>query len=145
MAGACRGAAGEAADPRDAAAWYRKAAEQNLPQAQFDLGMLCADGEGVPRDEAEALRWLRRAAHQGHAEAQYHLGVRCRRATFGRQRSEATESRIEAYTWLLLAKEQGSREALVAWEQMALDMSAEEVAEGNLRAGRFGAPTSDAR
>lgn len=145
MAVASRGAAAGPREAGDAAVWYRKAAEQNLAQAQFDLGMLCADGEGVPRDEAEALRWLRKAAQQGHAEAQYHLGVRCRRATFGRQRPETTESRIEAYTWLLLAKEQGSREALVAWEQMALDMSAEEVAEGNLRAGRFGAPTSDAR
>lgn len=145
MAGACRGAAGESAAPGDAAAWYRKAAEQNLAQAQFDLGMLCADGQGVPRDEAEAMHWLRKAAHQGHADAQYHLGVRCRRATFGRQRPETTEARIEAYTWLLLAKEHGSREALVAWEQMALDMSAEEVAEGNQRAARFGAPTSDAR
>lgn len=140
MAVTCRDQTEGEADPDGAAQWYRKAAMQNHPQAQFDLGMLCAEGRGVPCDGLEALRWLRMAAEQGHADAQYQLGVRCRRATFGRPRTESTEARIEAYKWLLLAANQGGSEARAAWEQMALDMAAEEVAEGNLRAARFASP-----
>ena len=137
MAVTCSQETAGAADPDGAAEWYRKAAAQNHAQAQFDFGMLCAEGRGVPCDDAEALAWLRKAAQQGHADAQYQLGVRCRRATFGQPRAEAAESRIEAYKWLRLAADRGSAEALAAWEQMALDMSAEEVAEGNRRAGQF--------
>jgi TPR repeat protein len=142
MAVTCSCETDGAADLGGAAEWYRKAAAQNDAQAQFDLGMLCAEGRGVPCDDPEAFRWLQKAAHQGHADAQYQLGVRCRRATFGQPRSESAEARIEAYKWLLLAANQGSREAVAAWEQMALDMPAEEVAEGNLRAGQFASSTT---
>ena len=142
MAVTCSREGEGAPDPGGAAAWYHKAAEQNHAQAQFDFGMLCAEGRGVPCDEVEALRWLRKAAQQGHAAAQYEVGVRCRRTTFGRRRTDATESRIEAYKWLRLAAQQGSSDAVAAWEQMALDLSGEEVAEGNHRARQFVSSTS---
>jgi len=142
MAVTCSREGEGAPDPDGAAAWYRKAAEQNHAQAQFDFGMLCAEGRGVPCDEVEALRWLRKAAQQGHAAAQYEVGVRCRRTTFGRRRTDATESRIEAYKWLRLAAQQGSSDAVAAWEQMALDLTGEEVAEGNHRARQFVSSTS---
>jgi len=35
-----------------AASWYRKAAEQGRPLAQFNIGQLYASGEGVPNDSA---------------------------------------------------------------------------------------------
>lgn len=137
MAVTCSRETETAADLDAATAWYRKAAEQNHPQAQFELGMMFAERWGEPGDEIEALRWFRKAAQQGHADAQYEVGVRCRRATFGKPRSNAAEARIEAYTWLWLAAQQGSREAVAAWEQMALDLSGDEVAEGNRRAREF--------
>ena len=43
--------------------------------AQFNLGVMHADGRGVLKDEAEAVRWYRLAADQGHAGAQFNLGV----------------------------------------------------------------------
>ena len=54
----------------------RARAEQGDASAQFALGFMYADGEGVPQDDVEAVRWYRLAAEQGHAVAQSNLGVR---------------------------------------------------------------------
>lgn len=52
----------------------RKAAEGGNTEAQYRLGMIHADGDGVPLDYREAAKWLQRAANEGHAEAQEALG-----------------------------------------------------------------------
>ncbi|MGA3263770.1 MAG: tetratricopeptide repeat protein [Terracidiphilus sp.] len=44
------------------AIWFRKAAEQGLPDAQGELGGNYALGQGVPQDFAEAYFWLDLAA-----------------------------------------------------------------------------------
>ena len=44
---------------------YRKAAKQGDADAQYNLGVLYADGRGVRQDHAEAVRWYRKAAEQG--------------------------------------------------------------------------------
>ncbi len=41
-----------------AAAWYRKAAEQGDASAQFNLGVRYANGEGVPKDYVQAAKWF---------------------------------------------------------------------------------------
>ena len=46
-----------------------------MPGAQYNLGVMYDQGDGVTEDHAEALRWYRLAAEQGHAEAQFNLGV----------------------------------------------------------------------
>ena len=51
-----------------------RAAKQGDAQAQYNLGLMYADGRGVRRDDAEAVKWYRQAAAQGNAEAQYNLG-----------------------------------------------------------------------
>ena len=48
---------------------------RGTPDAQNNLGVMYANGEGVPEDDAEAVRWYRLAADQGDADAQYNLGV----------------------------------------------------------------------
>ncbi len=50
-------------------------AEQGSAKAQFNLGLMYADGEGVSQNDAEAVNWYRKAAEQGLADAQYNLGV----------------------------------------------------------------------
>jgi len=40
----------------------RAKAEQGDVSAQFNLGVMYDDGEGVPQDYAEAIRWYRVAA-----------------------------------------------------------------------------------
>ena len=37
--------------------WFKKAAEQEHPQAQFNLGVIFAEGEGVPQNNIKAYAW----------------------------------------------------------------------------------------
>ena len=67
---------GEAAGDRDTAlSWLRRAADQGLPQAQYNLGLIFENGTGVPRSQADATAWFRRAAEQGHVQAQLNLAT----------------------------------------------------------------------
>ena len=50
-------------------------ANQGHAYAQFNLGVMYANGEGVPEDDKEAVKWYRLAAEQGHAKAQYNLAL----------------------------------------------------------------------
>ena len=47
-----------------AASWYRKAAEQGLPEAQFNLGRMYVSGQGITADQSLAYVWLSLAAQQ---------------------------------------------------------------------------------
>ena len=42
--------------------WYRKAADQNLAEAQYNLGYCYANGQGVAKDYVEAYKWVNLAA-----------------------------------------------------------------------------------
>jgi len=53
---------------------YTTLAEQGVPQAQYHLGQLYADGKAVPQDYETAAMWYRRAADQGNAAAMDALG-----------------------------------------------------------------------
>jgi hypothetical protein len=54
---------------QQAAAWYRKAAEQGNAEAQFQLGHLYATGQGVEHDYTQSRHWIRQASMQGHEQA----------------------------------------------------------------------------
>ncbi len=54
---------------------WRPLAERGDAEAQHNLGLMYAKGEGVPRDDSEAVKWFRLAAEQGNANAQQTLGV----------------------------------------------------------------------
>ncbi len=69
------GLLGAPKDYKEAAKWYRKAAEQGDADAQFRLGVMYHEGEGVSQDYTEAAKWSRKAAEQGDASAQINLGV----------------------------------------------------------------------
>ncbi len=45
-------------DYAEAAAWFRKAAEQGDADSQGMLGALYGTGQGVPQDSAEGYFWL---------------------------------------------------------------------------------------
>ena len=52
----------------------REQAEQGMVEAQFFLGELHQQGEGVPQDKTEAAKWYWAAAEQGSDIAQSMLG-----------------------------------------------------------------------
>ena len=50
-------------------------AEQGDAIAQYNLGQMYYEGQGVPKDYKEAVKWYRLAAEQGNAGAQFNLGL----------------------------------------------------------------------
>jgi TPR repeat protein len=60
---------GIAQDKKEALKWFRKAADQGLPEAQYELGQLYQSGETVEKDRIESLKWYVLAANQKHPKA----------------------------------------------------------------------------
>jgi len=54
---------------------WRPLAEQGNGAAQYQVGILYAEGTGVEASDLIAAAWFQRAANQGVAVAQYNLGV----------------------------------------------------------------------
>jgi TPR repeat protein len=50
-------------------------AEQGHASAQYNLGLMYANGQGVPQDFKEAVKWWKLSAEQGFGNAQYDLGM----------------------------------------------------------------------
>ena len=74
-----------------AVGWYRKAADQGHPSAQFQLGCMYQQGRGtLPQSDALAVEWYRRAADQGYAPAQCSLGYFYERGRGGLRQNYAT-------------------------------------------------------
>ena len=67
-------AAYNAGDYETALQEWRPLAEQGNASAQYNLGIMYDNGDGVIRDYAEAVDWYRKAAEQGYADAQTNLG-----------------------------------------------------------------------
>jgi TPR repeat protein len=59
------GKRGVARNPVEAVKWFRKAAEQNHPVAQSNLGVCYERGDGVGKYEVESYKWYLLAAAQG--------------------------------------------------------------------------------
>jgi TPR repeat protein len=133
----CLAAASTPQDYALAVEWYFKAADQNHRLAQFNLGQMFAQGQGVQQNDSTAMMWIRRAANGGDAGAQFFLGDRYGRASVRESEGEAGESRIESYKWFKLAAAQGYRNAMTRSDSATLRMTREEVAEGNRRVDTF--------
>lgn len=93
--------------------WFRKAAEQGLADAQFNLGRIYGPADGlyrrsraVPEDYAEAAKWLGKAAAQDYAPAQVKLAELY--ASGGRG---LDQDYVRAYFWTQVAAENGSEPA----------------------------------
>jgi TPR repeat protein len=76
-------------------------AQEGIPEAQYNLGLMYDQGKGVPQDYAEAVKWYRRAAEQGDANAQYNLGQ------MYREGRGVPQNDAEAVKWFRKAAEQG--------------------------------------
>ena len=59
----------DAGDYATAMKEWRPLAEQGNANAQYNLGVMYANGNGVPQDDVEAVKWYRLAADQGDADA----------------------------------------------------------------------------
>ena len=101
----------------------RSAAEQGVARAQYNLGLMYANGRGVPEDDAEAVRWWRLAAEQGYAAAQNNLGDMYENG------QGVPEDHVPAYMWYNLAAAQGSEIAQSNKDLLEQRMTREQIAE----------------
>ena len=77
-------------------------ADQGGASAQFNLGLIYLEGQGVPQDGAEAVRWYRLAAEQGHAVSQNNLGL------MYVEGQAVSQDHVQAYKWCNLAASSGA-------------------------------------
>jgi TPR repeat protein len=122
---------GQPKDVKQAAYWYRRAAEQGLAEAQYSLGRLYATGKGVPHDEEQATMWVRSAASQGFPAAEERLGER-----YASGKGTTQDDRL-AYFWLTLAFLHGEKNAEKLRAAEAAKLKPADVNATDLQAQRW--------
>ncbi len=85
---------------------FKPLAEQGDATAQFNLGCMYAESQGVPQDYAEAMKWTRKAAAQGLASAQFNLGF------IYAEGQSVPQDYAKALKWYCKAAEQGTAKAM---------------------------------
>lgn len=81
---------------------FQDLSEQGYGKAQFMLGKIYFNGEGVPQDYEKAVKWYTKAAEEGVLDAQLEL-VKIYQEGFGDQKKDFSQ----AEKWQMRAAEQG--------------------------------------
>ena len=117
-------------NPMEAARWFRLAADQGHAEAQYQIGLTHYFGKDMPKNFDEAQWWFHKAAEQGHSNAQALLG--------NLLRFNVKEDPAEAYKWLSLAAAGTNNfDAKATLEELAREMTPDQIAEGKQRAAAF--------
>ncbi len=106
-------------------------AEQGDARAQFYLGVMYQNGQGVTKESAEAAKWYLRSTEQGHPDAQQNL------ALLYRNGDGAAQDYIRAHMWYSLAAGQGSAFAGIQRDLLAASMTPEQLTEAGRMAGEW--------
>ncbi len=100
---------------------FRSAAQRGSASAQFNLGSMYDNGQGVVQNYKEAVRWYTLAAQQGHEKAQQNLGV-----MFGSGRG-VLQDYIRAYMWFNIAALSGDRNSVKGRDVVAGAMTPQQI------------------
>lgn len=103
---------GVPANAQEAAKWYQKAAENKIPEAQFQYALMLLDGRNAPRDPAKAEQMLQAAADVGNPLAQFNL------AQFYVQKDRSADGIKKAVPYYRSAAEAGLPDAQYAVSQI---------------------------
>ena len=122
-------------DYEAALVWFKLAAEQGFANAQYNLGVMYDQGQGVAQDYKEAVRWYRKAAEQGHASSQFILG------SMYDNGQGVPQDYVQAHMWFNLAASQSSGEdrenSARNRDAMTSIMTYEQIAEAQRLARKF--------
>ena len=83
----------------------RPLAEQGVASAQYYMGVMYRNGQGVVQDYKTAVKWWRLSSEQGDSLAQYNLGVMYNNG------DGVVQNYKEAMKWWKLSAEQGIADA----------------------------------
>ena len=93
--------------------------------AQYFLGRMYENGEGVTKDHKVAANWYRKAAEKGVGDAQYRLGQLY-------ERGDGVPHDLEyAYGWYSVAARVGNPKGGAAMERAKAQLSPEELLEAD--------------
>jgi len=109
-------------DALEALNYYRKAADQGVSFAQFNLGLMYAKGECVSKDIRKAVKWFTKATEQGYANAQFNLGVAYHNG------NGVSLDDIRSYAWYSLAASSDLDGAREKQDQLKKMLTPEQVA-----------------
>ena len=116
-------AAFESGDYAQAMKWFRLGADQGDAFAQYNLGFMYQEGQGVPQDYAEAVKWYRLAADQGLANAQSNLG------NMYYNGQGVLQDYVLAHMWFNLAAARGEEAAVKNRDVTASEMTPDQLTE----------------
>jgi uncharacterized protein len=108
--------------------WQSLAEQWQVKEAQFNLGFLYENGQGVPQDYLQARQWYAKAAAQGCADAQSRLG---RLYEFGHG---VTEDYVQAYKWYILGAAHGDKLGAELRDALAKRMTPAQIFQAQQRA-----------
>ncbi len=100
---------------------WQPLAERGDARAQFNLGVVLFNGQGIPHDPLKAVEWYRAAADQGYGPAQANL-------SFMYETGQGLlQNYIEAYKWSTLAADHGV-DSSKTLSSLAAKMTTEQIA-----------------
>ena len=99
--------------------------------AQYNLGIMYANGRGIPQDYVQAHMWLNLAADQGYATAQFNLGF------MYAQGRGVPQDYVQAHMWLNLAAVNGDADAINNHDFVAAKMTPAQIAEAQKMAAEW--------
>ncbi len=98
-------------------------AEAGITEAQYNLGVMYDNGQGVTQDYAAAAGWYRKAADQGDALAQSNLGVMYAKG------QGVPQDYVQALKWFNLGATSGDASAAKNRDIVASEMTPAQIAE----------------
>ncbi|MCH8622092.1 tetratricopeptide repeat protein [Undibacterium sp. TS12] len=84
---------------------FKNAAEKGNADAQFNLGLMYLNGEGVVQDYKQAMKWFEQSASQGNVRAQVNIG-----RMYAKGKGVLSNHGVAA-SWFKKAAEQGYADA----------------------------------
>ena len=138
---------------------WQPLAKQGDAVAQYHLGLLYANGQGVLKDDAQARQWYEKAAVQGHVDAQVNLGMLLdygrggpqdfkmavrwylRSANQGNELAQrklgllyergdgVQQDFVQAYMWYKLGAASGVKAGIVLRDALAIRMTSDQLLE----------------
>ena len=161
-------------DPKQAVAYFEKAAAQGLAPAEYRLGSAYEKGVGVDRDAALAMAWYNKAADAGNIRAMHNLAVMAaegaagkpdyakaatwfqKASGFGVRDSQFNlailyarglgleQSLAQSYTWFAIAAAEGDEDAGKKRDEVGQKLDAKALASAKAAADAYRAATHSA-
>lgn len=158
-------------DPKQAVAYFEKAAAQGLAPAEYRLGSAYEKGVGVDRDPSLAMAWYNKAADAGNIRAMHNLAVMAAEGAAGKpdyakaanwfQKASAfgvrdsqfnlailyarglglEQSLAQSYTWFAIAAAEGDEDAGKKRDEVGQKLDAKTLASAKALADAYRAAT----